>query len=391
MDLRRFTLGGVQGLLICLALGFVMTVLTQSSSAAIAIILTAATGGVLGLYAAGAMVIGANVGTTSTAVLSVIGATANAKRVAAAHVVFNVVTAVTALLLLPLMFLIVDGITGLLNIEPVPAVTLALFHTVFNILGVLIMLPFVGKLSAQLQKRFTSQEEQLGRPRFLDKNITATPPLALSAAVLELDHLAEITELLCLNVLEKQHHADRDFTAQHNAVLSLALAIGDFAMKTQRAEISEEVAEALPKILRTSQYYLTAAEMAVEIKNQFILIGELTDPEMRSAQKTFQEEVAAFLRVANSRESDLSNEELEEEAARLRQQYETLKETNLKRSVMTGLAVPKMSELLEQNSNIRRMATQFRKGSTYLFELTGSFNQDPPKKEPQTATLDAAT
>ncbi|MEQ8952802.1 MAG: Na/Pi symporter, partial [Gammaproteobacteria bacterium] len=172
MDVQRFTLEGVRGLLICLALGFIMTVLTQSSSAAIAIILTAATGGLLGIYAAGAMVIGANVGTTSTAVLSVIGATANAKRVAGAHLVFNGVTAVVALLLLPLMFYLVNGIARLLNIEPVPAVSLALFHTIFNVLGVVLMLPFIGKLSAMLQKRFTTQEEVLGRARFLDKNVS---------------------------------------------------------------------------------------------------------------------------------------------------------------------------------------------------------------------------
>lgn len=383
MDVQRYTLEGISGLLFCLAIGFVMTVLTQSSSAAIAIILTAATGGLLGIYAAGAMVIGANVGTTSTAVLSVIGATANAKRVAAAHVVFNVVTAVIALLLLPLVFIIVNTITGLLNIEPVPSVTLALFHTLFNVLGVVVMLPFVNKLSSQLQMRFTSQEEELGRPRFLDKNITATPSLALNAAVLELSHLAEITGFLCLNVLQMQHRTDRRFTAQHDAVVGLALAIGDFVMQTQRSAISIEVAEALPRILNTSQYYLSAAELAVEIKTQFVQIGELPDPEMRSAQKAFQQEVMAFLQAANVRETGHSSEELEEGAVKLGQQYETLKQTNLKRSVATGLAVAKMSELLEQNSNIRRMALQFRKGSAHLFELSGSFDQELQQQRQQ--------
>lgn len=85
IDLAEFTAEGITGVLLFTAIGFLMTVLTQSSSAAIAITLTAATGGVVGLYAAAAMVIGANVGTTTTAAIAVIGATANAKRVAGTY------------------------------------------------------------------------------------------------------------------------------------------------------------------------------------------------------------------------------------------------------------------------------------------------------------------
>ena len=107
IDLAKFTIEGFTGVLMYLGIGFLMTLLTQSSSAAIAITLTAATGGVVGINAAAAMVIGANVGTTSTAALAVIGATPNAKRVASAHILFNVGTGAVALLILPILFLIV--------------------------------------------------------------------------------------------------------------------------------------------------------------------------------------------------------------------------------------------------------------------------------------------
>ncbi len=383
MDVQRFTLEGFRGLLICLALGFVMTVLTQSSSAAIAIILTAATGGLLGIYAAGAMVIGANIGTTSTAVLSVIGATANAKRVAGAHVVFNGVTAAVALVLLPLMFYIVNGIAGLLNIEPVPSVTLALFHTIFNVLGVVLMLPFVGRLSAILQDRFKTQEELLGRPRFLDKTVSATPALALNAAVLELDHLAELCERLCRAAVLRKRMGEKQFTAYHDAIVQLASAIGDFIMKLQRTEISEEVATSLPKILHTCQYYLTAAELALEINHQYKQVGDIADADMNAEQETFRDAVAEMLGSARVMEKGYSNTGLEEKAAQLRLHYEELKQTNLKHSIALGLPVTNASELLEQNSNIRRMAAQFRKGSTHLFALYSSIDPQAQEKQHQ--------
>lgn len=83
--------------------GIVLTVLMQSSSAALAIALTAAQGGLLTTQGAAAVVIGANIGTTVTALIAAIGATPAAKRAAAAHIAFNLLTGAVALLLLPWM------------------------------------------------------------------------------------------------------------------------------------------------------------------------------------------------------------------------------------------------------------------------------------------------
>ncbi|MFU8817111.1 MAG: Na/Pi cotransporter family protein, partial [Pseudomonadales bacterium] len=98
LALVQFGDGGALRLLPFVAIGILLTVLMQSSSAALAVTLTAAAGGLMPLPAATAMVIGANVGTTSTAVFATIGATAAARRAAMAHVLFNVVAAVAALL-----------------------------------------------------------------------------------------------------------------------------------------------------------------------------------------------------------------------------------------------------------------------------------------------------
>ena len=80
------------GMVAFLLVGFIATVLTQSSSTAIAIILTAAAGGVVGLDTAAATVIGANLGTISTAAVAVFKATPAAKRLALGHIFFNVLT-----------------------------------------------------------------------------------------------------------------------------------------------------------------------------------------------------------------------------------------------------------------------------------------------------------
>ena len=83
---------GAMAVVIFVGIGFLLTFLMQSSSASIAIILTAVAGNVISMPDAAAAVIGANVGTTTTAALSVIGATTDAKRLACAHVIFNIIT-----------------------------------------------------------------------------------------------------------------------------------------------------------------------------------------------------------------------------------------------------------------------------------------------------------
>lgn len=375
-EIERYTLDGVAGLLLYLGVGFLMTVLTQSSSAAIALTLTAASSGLLGMYAAGAMVIGANVGTTSTAVLSVIGATPNAKRVAAAHVLFNGITGVVALFLLPVIFFIVNAVGSMLNIELQPSASLALFHTVFNILGVIIMLPFTIKLSSYLTTRFVTRDETLGEPQYIDKNVSATPDLALNAAILELTHLAGLTRQLDTLVLLSRKTKKADARALHNAIVKLVLAIGEFVMNLQRSAIPQEVAEALPRVLRCSQYFLASAEHAIEVDQHAKQLHAIKDHQIQTTQAALYREVQAALELAHIENPDFSSSALEQKISELKAHYDEHKEANLNSSVAGDLSMQTVSELLESNSSVRRMATQMGKGISVLVQLHGQINKE---------------
>ncbi|TXK60731.1 Na/Pi cotransporter family protein [Alkalisalibacterium limincola] len=120
---------GAVGIAVFALVGAVLTVLMQSSSATLAVTLTAAAGGVLPLTAAAAMVIGAKVGTTSTALFAVFGATPAAKRAAASHVAFNLVTALVALPALPWILAGSQWLADALGFASQPATILAVFHT----------------------------------------------------------------------------------------------------------------------------------------------------------------------------------------------------------------------------------------------------------------------
>jgi phosphate:Na+ symporter len=128
--------------------GVLLTTVMQSSSAALVVALSAAEGGMISLAAAAAVVIGANLGTTTTALIAVWGATPTAKRVALAHVAFNILTATVAIIILQPLLLLVGWLRDAFALPAAPATTLAVFHSAFNVLGVLLIWPVANRMVA---------------------------------------------------------------------------------------------------------------------------------------------------------------------------------------------------------------------------------------------------
>lgn len=180
IDLSGISAGGIGGRLLLVLIGIVMTVLMQSSSAAIAATLTALYAGAIGIDQAATLVIGQSVGTTVTAGLAAIGSSLAAKRTAAAHIVFNVITALLALLVLP-FFLQAHGWWISEGNELANATAIAIFHTAFKVLGVAVLLPVLDPFSRLVTKIVPGQEARYGEG--LDPRATAIPAIAVAATI----------------------------------------------------------------------------------------------------------------------------------------------------------------------------------------------------------------
>lgn len=273
---------GTDGLSMLLAVlvGLLITIVLQASAATLTLVLTAVGGGMLPVETGAAMVIGANVGTTLTAILAAIGATSNARRLAAAHVLFNVVTAVVALALLsPLLRLI--HATGVWLTGSNDVVTqLVLFHTTFNLLGVLLMWPLSTPLVRFLLARFRSAEEDAARARYLDHNVAAVPELALQALRRELGHLgqcalqlaADATRLnpLALPWPAAPAQADKQLARQLQTVEQLQDQIGAFVGEVSRQPMPQDVASQVPELLRIATYFDTVARVMHHVGQQAV-------------------------------------------------------------------------------------------------------------------------
>ena len=369
IDLQTLTVDGIAGVLLYVGIGFLMTVLTQSSSAAIAITLTAATGGILDLYAAAAMVIGANLGTTSTAAIAVIGATANARRVAAAHVIFNLLTGLVALTMLPLLFMLIKTTSHFLGLEDIPAVTLALFHTIFNVLGVLLMWPLTGRLSRFLEKRFVTREEIEGRPRYLDKTVADTPMVAMNALMRELSRIASIARRMSMEAISTEHVAGNRLSGNYTVVKNLSHAVADFITHMNKKPLGGDISEQLAIALRAEQHLLACADQALLVVRAQRELEIITDEKLIADIAHYRAQVVRLLTLANTEEELFSFKDCEQQLEQVQSAYDNVKAALLCAGAELRIKIPAMIDMLEQNSRMRRMVRQMFKAVSLLNQL----------------------
>lgn len=385
IDLRAWHHDGPVGMLIFVGIGFVLTLLMQSSAAAMVITLTAAAGGMITLTAAAAVVIGANVGTTSTAALSVIGATSNAKRTAAAHVLFNLLTGAVALVLVAPLLSLIATASGWLGVNADVVITLALFHTVFNLLGVVLLWPFVPRLSRFLETRFRSVDEDLGRPRFLDRNVVTTPALAVDALTNELSRIGEFGRTMAKEVLSSETLPDEHVAGDRQVIGRLADSVRQFTVQVQRSDLPADLVETIPNAIRVARYFEEAAEAAVVVANAQHQLSEVTEPALAEQMAHFRGECVALIGCSDPAQPGYSASDCRQRLEELERHYQDLKAALLRAGAREQIQVRQMVAQLDQYSAIRRLVEQVEKGAEYtvaLMDLAARY-REPPAAEPQ--------
>jgi phosphate:Na+ symporter len=179
------------GVLTLVVLGLAMTAVMQSSTAAIAVTLSAHFAGAVGLDQACALIIGQNIGTATSSAMAAIGASSTAKRLALAYILFKLIAAVIAILLFPVTTPLlvrasssVDGVT-----------LLAAYHTAYNVVGVAVLLPLIDTFTRFVERILPERRSPL--TRCLDRAALDTP-LAAEEAVRRT--VARALEAICESV-----------------------------------------------------------------------------------------------------------------------------------------------------------------------------------------------
>ncbi len=195
IDLKDFAVPGFKGLLIFIGVGILATVVMQSSHATIILVIAALAAGQITYENGLALTIGANIGTTITAIIGSLSSNIEGKRLAGAHFIFNVTTAIIAVALINPIISIVGSISDILGIAPDNhTLRLAVFDSFFKIMGVVIMLPFTSKLVWFLENFIKSAVQNetditVSKNRYLNDSALELPQTAMRALIKETQHL----------------------------------------------------------------------------------------------------------------------------------------------------------------------------------------------------------
>ncbi|WP_046022897.1 Na/Pi cotransporter family protein [Magnetospira sp. QH-2] len=190
IDLAAYAMPGFLGLMVFCAIGIFATVVMQSSHATLVLIITALAAGQITYENALALAIGANIGTTITAILGAMSSNYQGKRLAGAHLVFNLVTGLIAIAFISPLVWAVDSISMTVGIaEDDYALKLAVFHTIFNLIGVIVMTPLVGPLVKGLRRVIPRPMIKTVEPRYINDISIQFPETLLESVRRETLHL----------------------------------------------------------------------------------------------------------------------------------------------------------------------------------------------------------
>ncbi|MCU7917799.1 MAG: Na/Pi symporter [Candidatus Thiodiazotropha sp. (ex Epidulcina cf. delphinae)] len=190
IDLTEFAVKGYPGLFLFAGIGIFATVVMQSSHATLVLILTGLAAGQITYENALALAIGANVGTCITAILGSLSANVEGKRLAVAHLIFNVITGIIAIAFIKQFLWGVEGISAAVGIaDDDYTLKLAVFHTLFNLTGVLVMSPMIGKLVQSLEGMLRAKAVSVVEPKHLSGATMEFPDTVMESVRKETLHL----------------------------------------------------------------------------------------------------------------------------------------------------------------------------------------------------------
>jgi phosphate:Na+ symporter len=386
LQLSNLAGGDLYGHLIFLGIGFLLTFSMQSSSAAMAIALTATAGGLLPMDSAASVIIGANIGSTSTAALAVINATPNAKRVAAGHVIFNLVTGIAALILLPFLLELLLVLPRVLHRETNPTALLALFHTVFNVAGVCLMWPFTRFMVHRLQSMFRSHEENEASPLYLDRHIASTPLLAFHALAKEIGRMGDIARRMAKGAISSETGPGRQLAADQEILRKLELEVGGFINLVRRGDLPETFDHVLPNALRVTSYYREIAEVSLRVAHMQQQSRPLDNPELDQEISLYRQHVVKLLEMADVARKEYAADACSALFEKTEEMYRHLKSSLLKAGTKNLVPVAQMVSLIDLMSDVRRIADQIEKAGRYLSTLTEITPEKEKNGSEQTAT-----
>lgn len=385
----RFNAEHMGGILLCVLVGTVLTMILQSSSATVGIVMALASQGLLGFEASVALILGDNIGTTITAELASVGATIGAHQTARAHTLFNVIGVVNIILFFPLFTKLIVWVTStFLGIgapdliiggeRPNIARYIANSHTMFNVVNALfflLVLPYLVKVAIWLtpHKKEEKELEELHHIKYLDSKYIDTPTVALAQARAEIVRMGEAVQVMYDDVINALNHRRlkelSKWRKQEDTLDNLRREIGQFLVRVMQEEIMPEESREVASLMRVTnnlERFGDAIENIAQLMEDLIEENLYLSDKAVSDYKEITDEVRKFLNIALEAIRTEDKEvmaEAQEREDRINDMWEEMKADHIGR-LQGGICA------VDQGMIFEDMLTAFEKMGDYCYNIS---------------------
>lgn len=363
IDLGFIPADNIFGKLMLMVLGTGFTLLTQSSAVGVISTLAALHSGVVNFEQAAALVVGMNVGTTFTSAVATIGGNIHVRRTGFSHVVFNTIVSGCAIFLItPYIFLW----QWLLPEMPLSEIALVSFHTLFNLVGVLLILPFIRQYARLIERLFP--EPGVDKTKLLDPSLLKYPDLALADVHKVLRaQIAIITDKLAYILGESTRAIALTETAQ---------ALADVRAYLDQLHLDSSAGQDWDRLLASIHLLDHLQRLYDRCQNDNVVLVLRSDEELRSARLILWQLVQG---LANGEPID--NEQSELLVAQLQNQ-----ESHLRNITMQHIAKGNIE--LKQGVSLMETARWMHRVGWHLVRIDHNLTRFKFRQETPAATVE---
>ncbi len=383
VDLASFSVDGFKGLMIFIGIGILATIVMQSSHATIVLILAALAVGQITYENALALTIGANIGTTVTAVIGSLSSNIDGKRLAAAHFIFNMITAIIAVVLIQQMMDTVAVISDFIGIaEDNHTLRLAVFDSLFKIMGVIMFIPFVNKLVTFLNNTLKTDTSKANAgyesALYLNDSVLELPATSMAAIIRETKHLYDnsfeiITHGLNLkrsNIVSSMplEEVTQDIYSKstvdiddfyNHRIKGIYGEIIDFSTKAQ-SDMSPDDIEVLYKLKLANRDLVEAVKDTKHLQKNIVKYSNSANIHIKEQYDLIRQELAELLRSINI----VSTTEEDDEMLLL------LSKAKVHIEKYDILANGTLDQLIREGLITNEMATSLMNDSAYAYNIS---------------------
>ncbi len=314
LDSVKNFLAAFKNPLLLVLIGALLTAIIQSSSVMTSMAITMVVTGLITLNQGIYITMGSNIGTCVTALIAGLTSTKNAKRTALIHLIFNV-SGVFVFMIIGLFMRIGNADYGdiFAKIFPhTPQIQLSMFHTVFNVITVIIVLPFTNllvKLVTKLVPDKEGGESEKDRPRlyFIEEHMLKNPPIAVHQTKSEVINMAKIAfenfEIACEIVSSLDYAKIKTFRKNEQLLDHLNKEIAKFVVKLLRSDLGEKDRIYLSTVFRSiidlerigdyAENIVESADKLKDIKEEFSAEVKREIDDLRSLVKELFNDVVS--------------------------------------------------------------------------------------------------